>query len=93
MQKEIMEKKYKILAVDDNPINLKLLSRALINTNYEIHTASSGTEALKLANSVRPDIILLDVMMPDMDGYEVCKKLQEHEQTAFIPVIFLSAKN
>ncbi len=88
-----MEEKYKILAVDDNPINLKLLSRALIYTNYEIHTASSGEEALKIAREVVPDLILLDVMMPGMDGYEVCKKLQEDPRTAFIPVIFLSAKN
>lgn len=92
-QRELMEEKYKILAVDDNPINLKLLSRALINTNYEIYTASSGEEALKVAKEVLPDLILLDVMMPGMDGYEVCKKLQEEERTAFIPVIFLSAKN
>ncbi len=88
-----MEEKYKILAVDDNPINLKLLSRALIYTNYEIYTASSGEEALKTAREVVPDLILLDVMMPGMDGYEVCKKLQEDPRTAFIPVIFLSAKN
>lgn len=88
-----MEEKYKILAVDDNPINLKLLSRALIYTNYEIYTASSGEEALKIAREVVPDLILLDVMMPGMDGYEVCKKLQEDPRTAFIPVIFLSAKN
>ncbi len=88
-----MEEKYKILAVDDNPINLKLLSRALIYTNYEIYTASSGEEALKIAREVVPDLILLDVMMPGMDGYEVCKKLQEDPRTAFVPVIFLSAKN
>ncbi len=88
-----MEQKYKVLAVDDNPINLKLLSRALINSDYEIFTASSGKEALELARNVHPDIILLDVMMPDMDGYQVCKKLQENEETAVIPVIFLSAKN
>ncbi len=88
-----MEEKYKILAVDDNPINLKLLSRALIYTNYEIFTASSGEEALKIAREVVPDLILLDVVMPGMDGYEVCKKLQEDPRTAFVPVIFLSAKN
>ncbi|HHE55433.1 MAG TPA: response regulator, partial [Caldithrix abyssi] len=88
-----MVEKYKILAVDDNPINLKLLSSALINSNYQIFTASSGKEALELVHSVLPDLILLDVMMPDMDGYQVCKKLQENEETRFIPVIFLSARN
>ncbi len=88
-----MVEKYKILAVDDNPINLKLLSSALINSDYEIFTASSGQQALELTHSVLPDLILLDVMMPDMDGYEVCKKLQEDERTRYIPVIFLSARN
>ncbi len=88
-----MIEKYKILAVDDNPINLKLLSSALISSDYKIYTASSGKEALNLVRSVLPDLILLDVMMPDMDGYQVCKKLQESEETRFIPVIFLSARN
>ncbi len=84
---------YKVLAVDDNPINLKLLSRALINSHYQIFTAASGKEALKTAFQSKPDIILLDIMMPDMDGYEVCRKLQQREETRYIPVIFLSAKN
>ena len=91
--KGVMEETYKILAVDDNPINLKLLSRALVNTKYKIYTASSGEEALNIAQKEHPDLILLDVIMPGMSGYEVCKKLQENEQTAYIPVIFLSAKN
>jgi len=85
--------KYKILAVDDNPINLKLLSRALINSNYQIFTADNGKKALVLAGQERPDLILLDVILPDLDGYEVCKQLQENEATKHIPVIFLSAKN
>ncbi len=84
---------YKILAVDDNPINLKLLSRALIHSNYQLMTTTSGAEALQLAEREWPDLILLDVILPEMDGYEVCKKLQENEATALIPVIFLSAKN
>lgn len=84
---------YKVLAVDDNPINLKLLSRSLINSDYQIFTAASGREALKTAFQSKPDIILLDIMMPDMDGYEVCRKLQQREETRYIPVIFLSAKN
>lgn len=88
-----MEETYKILAVDDNPINLKLLSRALVNTKYKLFTASSGEEALSIAQEDHPDLILLDVIMPGMSGYEVCKKLQENEQTAYVPVIFLSAKN
>jgi len=85
--------KFKILAVDDNPINLKLLQRTLLNSNYIISTAESGKEALKKTREIKPDLILLDVLMPDLSGYEVCKKLQEDESTKDIPVIFLSAKN
>lgn len=84
---------YKILAVDDNPINLKLLNRALVNSNYEIHSAASGKEALDLTSTIMPDLILLDVMMDEMDGYEVCRILQEQSETNQIPIIFLSAKN
>ena len=84
---------YKILAVDDNPINLKLITKYLSNANYQIITADCGKEALKAAFKERPDIILLDIMMPDMDGYEVCRRLQQREETRYIPVIFLSAKN
>ena len=85
--------KYKILAVDDNPINLKLLTRTLINSNYQIFTADSGSRALTLARQEKPDLILLDVILPDIDGYEVCRNLQDNEETKSIPVIFLSAKN
>lgn len=84
---------YKILAVDDNPINLKLLKRALVNSNYEILSAASGKEALELVNTMMPDLILLDVMMDEMDGYEVCRLLQDQKETSQIPIIFLSAKN
>ena len=85
--------KYKIIAADDNPINLKLLKRVLVNPEYQILTAASGREALELANRELPDLILLDVMMDDMDGYEVCIQLQSLEHTRDIPVIFISAKN
>ncbi len=84
---------YKILTVDDNPINLKLITRALINSNYEIFNAKSGKQALELTHKVNPDLILLDVMMDDMDGYEVCKILKGQKETSQIPIIFLSAKN
>jgi DNA-binding response OmpR family regulator len=84
---------YKILAVDDNPINLDLLEKSLVDSRYTILRTTSGEEALKIAAEERPDLILLDVMMPHMDGFEVCRKLQAQETTRFIPVIFLSAKN
>ena len=83
----------KILAVDDNPINLKLLDRTLSNNNFNVVSASSGEDALETANREKPDLILLDVIMPRMDGYQTCKILKENNDTKHIPVIFLSAKN
>ncbi len=88
-----MSDRFTVLAVDDNPINVKLLSRTLTNNNYNVITAGTGEEAIQKAQNEQPDIILLDVLMPGMDGYETCKKLKSEKQTADIPVIFLSAKN
>ncbi|HED11390.1 MAG TPA: response regulator [Caldithrix abyssi] len=88
-----MGNQYTILAVDDNPINVKLLSRTLSNNSYDVITAASGPEALKQAREKQPDLILLDVLMPGMDGYEVCKILKDDEASRHIPIIFLSAKN
>jgi len=82
-----------ILVVDDTPENLLLMSR-LLNTNYKVKVANGGETALRIAQSdTPPDLILLDIMMPDMDGYEVCRRLQNGAQTRDIPVIFLSAKS
>jgi signal transduction histidine kinase len=80
-----------ILIVDDKPNNLRLLSRMLLDRAYHIHSATSGAEALVLAQDIFPDLILLDIMMPQMDGYEVCKHLKADPKTRDIPVIFLSA--
>ncbi len=84
---------HKILAVDDNNINIKLLSRTLTNNNFSVLTASSGKEAIEITNTEKPDLILLDVLMPEMDGFETCTILKENKDTKHIPVIFLSAKN
>lgn len=80
-----------ILVIDDTPTNLNLLSNLLRN-DYRVKVANNGAKALELAFSVTPDLILLDVMMPDMDGYEVCRRLKKDEKTAKTPVIFLTAK-
>lgn len=80
-----------ILVVDDTPANLSLLSN-LLKDQYRIIVASNGIKALELANSAVPDLILLDVMMPKMDGYEVCRRLKAEKMTHKIPVIFLTAK-
>ena len=85
-------KKHKILIVDDEPINIKLLSD-IFKTEYEIIFANNGSQALEItASQELPDIILLDIMMPVMDGYEVCKHLKADSRTQNIPVIFISAK-
>jgi len=81
-----------ILIVDDVPKNIQLLGNILRNKNYQISFATNGEQALKMINDINPDLILLDIMMPDMDGYEVCKKLKENPKSAEIPVIFLTAK-
>lgn len=84
---------WKILLVDDNPVNLSLLEDFLVAQNYEVMIASSGLEALKIMRSYLPDLILLDIAMPEMDGYEVCKQLKANELTQAVPVIFISALN
>ncbi|MDP8322353.1 MAG: sigma-54 dependent transcriptional regulator [Candidatus Stygibacter australis] len=84
--------KQHILIIDDEPINLKILSRKLETEGYEVIVASSGETALHLVKQSLPDLILLDIMMPEMDGYEVCRKLKESIQTAEIPLIFLTSK-
>src|SRR4051812_36331872 len=81
-----------ILVVDDQPINVQLLKRKLEREGIRIATAYNGIEALDLVKKEKPDLILLDVMMPDMDGIEVCERLQASEDTRGIPVIFITAR-
>ena len=80
-----------ILIVDDQPENLQLLSEALSGRHYELRRVLNGQLALQVAQFDPPDLILLDIRMPDVDGYEVCRQLKANEQTRDIPVIFLSA--
>ncbi|MBE9064808.1 EAL domain-containing response regulator [cf. Phormidesmis sp. LEGE 11477] len=80
-----------ILIVDDAPTNLFVLSKLLTSAGYEVIQSSGGLEAIALAQSHQPTLILLDIMMPNMDGYEVCRRLRSMPETAHIPVIFLSA--
>jgi DNA-binding response OmpR family regulator len=81
-----------ILVVDDQPINVQLLKRKLEREGIQVSAAYNGAEALQLVKQVKPDLILLDVMMPDMDGIEVCQRLQSEESTRSIPVIFVTAR-
>ncbi len=83
--------KGKILAVDDKQENLYVLIKILDKQGYDVFPAISGVKALSAVRSNKPDLILLDILMPDMNGYEVCKHLKADEQTRDIPIIFISA--
>lgn len=82
-----------ILAIDDDTNLLKLIEAQLKKLNYSVITAINGKEGLKLAEEGNPDMILLDIMMPVMDGFEVLKSLQKNERTKNIPVIMLTSKS
>jgi len=79
-----------ILIVDDNPTNIQVLNEILA-ADYKTLFATNGADALKLADSEHPDLVLLDIMMPEMDGYEVCRRLKDNPQNCEIPVIFVTA--
>jgi adenylate cyclase len=81
----------KILAVDDNKQNLELLTRALSAAHYEVITATDGPTALQLIDGGAVDLVLLDVMMPGMSGYEVCEKIRANDATRLLPVVMLTA--
>lgn len=82
----------KILIIDDTPINLQLLG-GILEQDYIVQVATSGKKGLQLANKCPPDLILLDIMMPGMDGFEVCRRLKLNSKLARIPVIFITALN
>ena len=87
-----MKKKNKVPIVDDEPVNVKVLQRKLEQAGYEVQMATNGFECLEKIEEDRPDIVLLDIMMPDMDGVETCKRLKNNPKTETIPVIFVTAK-
>jgi two-component system, sensor histidine kinase and response regulator len=82
-----------ILVVDDNPRNLQLISTLVSDAGYKVSAVNSGHNALKFLAHKKPDVVLLDVMMPEMNGYDVCKAIKTDETLSDIPVIFLTAKN
>jgi len=86
-------KEFSILVADDNPVNVKLLEKALFKVGYRVITALNGSQTQKLASKHRPDLILLDIMMPKGDGFEVTRKLKKDAETASIPIIFLTGRN
>ena len=80
----------KILLVDDDPLMVRMYEKKLVNDGYEVKIASDGVEALKSIKTFSPDLILLDIMMPKLNGYDVLKKLKESKTTEKIPVILLT---
>jgi adenylate cyclase len=80
-----------VLIADDNPMNLKMLSTRLVSEGYQIVSAADGAEALAAAATHQPDLILLDVMMPKIDGFEVCRRLKRDQTASFTPIIMVTA--
>ncbi len=82
-----------LLIVDDNPVNIQVLGNMLEDSGYRTAATLNGNDALKFIQDEKPDLVLLDIMMPEIDGYQVCKILKEDDDLKDIPVIFLTAKN
>jgi CheY-like chemotaxis protein len=84
---------YAVLVVDDNDMNLMLISKILELENYQVVLARNGMEAIQSVVAKMPDLAILDVMMPDMDGYELCQKLRQPPLNVTVPIILLTAMN
>ena len=84
--------RYSILIVDDQPVNIDILRHCLMDEDYLISAVTSGDKALNLLSKIKVDLILLDIMMPEIDGFETCLAIKNNENTRHIPVIFVSAK-
>lgn len=85
-------KKYKILVVDDSPTNIKIIAETL-KENYNILASTNGLNAIKISKELKPDLILMDIVMPELDGFETTKLIKGNEESKNIPIIFISAKN
>jgi DNA-binding NtrC family response regulator len=92
MESDGMQRKAKILVVDDHPSNIKVLQTRLSSDGYRVITATNGRDALEKCQSENPDLVMLDVMMPGMDGYETCRQIKKFFSTGFMPVVMVTAK-
>jgi two-component system, sensor histidine kinase and response regulator len=92
-EEKFLQQQSVILIVDDNNKNLQVLGSILKESHYKVAVAKDGPSAISLASKINPDLILLDVMMPGMSGFEACAKMKSMENTRNIPIIFLSARN
>ena len=91
MKEPVLKNNHSILIVDDEPNNIQLLGNILKSQQYDVEFALNGLEALDWVESNQFDLIMLDVSMPDLDGFAVCRKIRENERLKEVPVIFLSA--
>jgi DNA-binding response OmpR family regulator len=83
----------KILVIDDEPQITEIIDAFLSNAGHDVHVSNVAGEGLKKAQEIKPDVILLDIMMPEKDGYSICNDLKNDKQTAKIPVVFLTGKD
>lgn len=88
-----MTRKPIVIVVDDDPAALRLIEYIFRRADYEVHLATNGPAALSRVEEVKPDLMILDVMMPDMSGLEVCQRLRARPTTARLPIIMLSARD
>ena len=87
----VSKKKAKILVVDDVSRNLSMMEAILVPHGYEVLLANNGSEAVEITHSQKPDLILLDILMPDMNGFTACSKIKSDESTKMIPIIIVTA--
>ena len=89
-QKDAVDERPKVLVVDDEPFNLEIMQE-ILEEDYKVFYAKSGAECMGMLDETMPDVVLLDVNMPGMSGYEVCQQIKENPKTTDIPVTFVSA--
>ena len=89
----MIKKATQILVVDDEQDILELIRHTLNKEGYEVHVAANGQQAVEKAKKIKPSLILMDVMMPVMDGMEACRQLKEDPETSNLPIIFLTARS
>jgi CheY-like chemotaxis protein len=88
-----MDQPYRVVLIDDDPDLRKLVKLTLeFTAGWQVTTAANGQEGIEAVRAAPPDVAVVDIMMPDMDGYEVCRRLREEAKTADVPVVFLTAR-
>jgi len=87
-----MNRPHRILAIDDDPLTLHIVERVLQRHGYEVFTAYNGHDGIAKARDLKPDLVILDIMMPGLDGFQVCRRLREDPETAVLTILMLSAR-